>query len=66
MPPLHTAADAMPRQQSIIVIVSSIVEEPFGVDMINCGEKGMSEVPRRVTAGHPHDYIWCPQIAVRA
>ena len=43
MPPLHTAADAMPRQQSIIVIVSSIVEEPFGVDMINCGEKGMSE-----------------------
>jgi hypothetical protein len=43
VPPLHTAADAMPRQQSIIVIVSSIVEEPFGVDMINCGEKGMSE-----------------------
>lgn len=44
---MHTAADAMPRQQSIIVIVSSIVEEPFGVGI------GTSEVPSRVTVRAP-------------
>jgi len=37
---LHTAADAMPRQQSIIVIVSSIVEEPFGVGIDQLAVKG--------------------------
>ena len=36
---MHGAADAMPRQQSIIVIVSIIVEDPCGADMINCGEE---------------------------
>ena len=30
---MHAAADAMPRQQSVIVIVSSIVEDPCKGDI---------------------------------